>query len=178
MRKVKTMANIVQGCARVAQGKDPEGLLQASNGLRAWRQTGAVILVPTFLSMLAEAYGLFEQSDAGLMAIAEAIGVTDTTNESWWAAEIHRLNAELLMQNAAAEMDVIEGSLVRALGIARHQQARSLELRVAMSLGHLWHQQGRRVDACRVVADIYNWFSEGQNTGDLKKARALLQEWR
>jgi predicted ATPase len=171
------MAEIAQGCSRAAQTQDVEGLGQASHGVSAWRQTGAVILVPTFLSLLAEAHGVVGQPDAGLAALAEAISVADTTGESWWSAELHRVRAELLLQRAGADMDVVEDGLVRALGIARRQQARSLELRAAMSLGQLWHQHGRRADARRVVADVYHWFSQGQDTGDLREARALLAEW-
>jgi predicted ATPase len=171
------MGNIIRGCALVAQARDEAGISQAHDGLNAWRQTGAVILVPTFLSLLAEAHALVGQPDAGLAALAEALALADTSGECWWSAELHRLRGELLVQRAGADMHHAEQSFRRALEIARRQQAGSLELRAAMSLGRLWYRQERRRDARCILADVYARSSEGFDTADSEQARELLAEW-
>jgi class 3 adenylate cyclase/predicted ATPase len=171
------MGNIIRGCALVAQARDEAGISQAHDGLNAWRQTGAVILVPTFLSLLAEAHALVGQPDAGLAALAEALALADTSGECWWSAELHRLRGELLVQRAGADMHHAEQSFRRALEIARRQQAGSLELRAAMSLGGLWYRQERRRDARCILADVYARSAEGFDTADIEQARALLAEW-
>jgi class 3 adenylate cyclase/predicted ATPase len=170
------MGNIVQGCARVSQVRDEAGLLQAHDGLRAWRQTGAVILVPTFLSLIAEAHGFVGQPDLGFAALADALALADTSGECWWSAELYRLRGDLLLQQAGADMDDAEASFRRALEIARGQEARSLELRAAMSLSRLWQRQGKRAEARQMVADVRDWFTEGLNTRDLLDANTLLEK--
>ena len=168
------MGNIIQGCALVSQVRDEAGLLQAHDGLSAWRQTGAVILVPTFLSLLAEAHALVGQPDAGLDALADALALADTSGECWWSAELHRLRGDLLLQQPGADMDHAEASFRRALEIARGQQARSLELRAAMSLSRLWQRQGKRAEARQMLGEVYGWFTEGFDTRDLRDANTLL----
>ena len=96
--------------------------------------------------------------------------------ERYWEAEIHRLKGELLLTRSAENQREGETCLHKALDVARRQQAKSLELRAAMSLARLWQQQGKRVDARALLAPIYDWFSEGFDTADLQEARALLEE--
>src|SRR5258707_14891944 len=95
----------------------------------------------------------------------------------------HRLHGELLLQQAGSDATtstaakVAEGCFRQALAVARDQQARSLELRAAMSLGRLWHRLGQRQRGNEVLAPICRWFADSTDTDDLKEARALLAEW-
>ena len=117
--------------------------------------------------------------------MAEALAAVHTTGERWWEAELHRLQGELLLQSGVQrpESSVFtphaaeaEACFQRALDVARSQQAKSLELRAAMSLSHLWQRQGKRQEARDLLAPIYNWFTEGFDTADLREAEALLDE--
>ena len=94
----------------------------------------------------------------------------------WWEAEIHRLRGVLLLRQTGAPQAEVETWLQRALDVARRQEAKSLELRAAMSLARLWQQQGKRAAARELLAPLYGWFTEGFNTADLQEAKALLEE--
>jgi predicted ATPase len=96
--------------------------------------------------------------------------------ERWWAAEIHRLLGVLLLRQTETPQAEAETWLQRALDVARHQEAKSLELRAAMSLSRLWQQQGKRAEAYDLLTPIYGWFTEGFDTADLQEAQALLEE--
>ena len=98
------------------------------------------------------------------------------TGERFWEAELHRLQGDLLLQQAGSQAQTAEAEacLQRALDVARHQQAKSLELRAAISLSRLWQRQGKQAEARQVLAEIYGWFTEGFDTADLQEARALL----
>jgi predicted ATPase len=106
----------------------------------------------------------------------EALTHAETTGERWYEAELYRLKGALLLQQSSENHLEAETCFHHALAIARHQQARSLELRAATSLARLWQQQGKRQEAHDLLAPVYNWFTEGFNTLDLKEAKALLHE--
>ena len=91
-------------------------------------------------------------------------------------AELHRLEGELLLIKQGQKAGEAEDCFRKALDTARHQQAKSLELRAAMSLSRLWRQEGKRKEAHELLAPIYGWFTEGYDTSDLKEAKALLEE--
>jgi predicted ATPase len=91
-------------------------------------------------------------------------------------AELSRLKGEFLLVRSAEDHREVESSFQQAFQIARRQQAKSLELRAAMSLARLWQRQGQRAEARQLLAEIYGWFTEGFDTADLKEAKALLQE--
>ena len=162
---------ILQGWALAAQGQGEAGVAQIRQGLAAHRATGEEIERPYFLALLAEAYGAMGQADEGLAVLAEAFELVTITGERWWEAELHRLKGGLLQSAEEAET-----CFRQALAVARHQQAKSLELRAALSLSRLWQQQGKRHEACELLAPIYGWFTEGFDTVDLQEARALLEE--
>jgi predicted ATPase len=126
------------------------------------------------LTRLAEAYGNSGQAEAGLVVLAEALAVMDTTGDRRYEAEMYRLQGEFLLQQAVPDTLQAEACFQQALAVARRQQARSLELRAAMSLSRLWQRQGKRDDARELLAPIYGWFTEGFDTADLQEARALL----
>jgi class 3 adenylate cyclase/predicted ATPase len=167
---------IMRGWALAMQGQGAEGLTQLRQGLDAYRATGAEFYRPHFLSMLAEVHRSLGQPAAGLTALREALALVETTGERYYEAELHRLQGEL-QQLAAPEVSHAEACFQQALAIARGQQAKSLELRAAMSLSRLWQQQGKRDEARALLAPIYGWFTEGFDTADLQEARALLEEF-
>ena len=100
----------------------------------------------------------------------------DRHEEGWWEAEIHRLKGVFLLHQVGPDAQQAEGCLQQALALARRQQAKSLELRAAMSLSRLWQQQGKRQEAHDLLAEVYGWFTEGFDTADLQEAKALLHE--
>jgi predicted ATPase len=145
-------------------------------GLVAFRTMGSKAFIPFFLSHLARAQSELGQLEEAWRSIREAIRTVDTTKERWFEAEVLRIAGELALKsletNAAKAVSYFE----RALAVARAQQARSWELRAAMSLARLWRGQGRRADAHDLLAPVYGWFIEGFDTLDLKEAKALLDE--
>jgi predicted ATPase len=112
----------------------------------------------------------------GLRVLAEALAAAHHSGERYCEAELHRLRGELLLLQSADQYAEAEACFHQALAIARRQQARSLELRAAMSLGRLWQQQGKRMEAHALLAPIYGWFTEGFDTADLQEAKALLED--
>ena len=112
---------------------------------------------------------------SGLGALAEALAATDNHGERHGEAELYRLKGELLLAGSTKQQSEVQACFKRALAIARGQQAKSLELRAAMSLSHLWQQQGKRDEARDLLAPIYGWFTEGFDTADLQQAKALLE---
>jgi predicted ATPase len=132
--------------------------------------------LPYWLSMLAEAYGSTGQVEAGGRVLAEALTLVDTTEERWWEAELHRLKGELLLALSTDNAAQTETCFHQALDIARRQQAKSLELRGAMSLARLWQRQGKRTEAYELLAPVYGWFTEGFDTAALQEAKTLLEE--
>jgi predicted ATPase len=152
------------------------GLAQMHQGLAAWRATGAETLRPYFLSLLAEASAQVGRCEEGLTLLAEALAVTNEKGERRWKAELHRLKGEFLLARATGHDTEAETCFRQALDIARRQEAKSLELRAAMSLSRLWQQQGKRAEARQLLAPIYGWFTEGFETADLQEAKALLAD--
>jgi predicted ATPase len=107
----------------------------------------------------------------------EALAIMDTTGERYYEAELYRLKGELLLQGGEGQkVSEVEASFLQAIDVARHQQAKSLELRVAMGLAHLWQCQGKRDEARQLLTPLYGWFTEGFDTADLQEAKALLEE--
>src|SRR5262249_17792131 len=106
--------------------------------------------------------------------LAEALAMVQQSGERLWEAEIHRLQGVLLLALPGENQAEGEACVRRALDVARHQQAKSLELRATISLCGLWQQQGKRAEARQLLAEVYNWFTEGFDTADLQEARALL----
>jgi predicted ATPase len=128
------------------------------------------------LGLLAEAYGKSGQAAEGLTVLEEALALVEKTGQGVYEAELHRLQGELLLIHAVGGGDAeAEACFQQALTVAHRQSAKSLELRAAMSLARLWQQQGKRTEAYELLAPVYNWFTEGFNTADLREAKALLE---
>jgi len=185
----QAMAICLRGWALFAQGQAIEGIAQLRQGIAAWKATGAVVLMPYYLAMLAEMLGETGQTETGLAMLAEALTTADKSGERFWEAEIYRLKGELLLKDegerpvlSAPEGRNAEGEwspedcFHKAIDIARRQSGKSLELRATVSLCRLWQAQGKQEQARQLLAEIYNWFTEGFDTVDLKDARALLEE--
>jgi predicted ATPase len=145
-------------------------------GLAVWQATGARVFRPYGLALLAEAYVHVGQIEEGLTLLGEALAVAQDTGERRWEAELYRLKGEVLLACAAEHDTEAETCFRQAFDRARRQEARSLELRAAMSLSRLWRQQGQRAKAHDLLAGAYAWFTEGFDTADLREARALLDE--
>jgi predicted ATPase len=167
---------ILRGWVLAEQGQGEEGLAQMRQGLAAFRATGAEVDQPYFLGLLAEVYGKVGQAAEGLMVLAEALAAVQNTGERFYEAELYRLKGKLLLARSSENQAEAEACIRQSLDIARRQQAKSLELRTAMSLSRLWQGQGKRTEARQLLAEIYGWFTEGFDTADLKEAKALLEE--
>ena len=167
---------ILQGWAMAEQGQGAAGLAQMRHGLVAYQATGAEVFRPYYLAFLAEASGKLGQAGEGLSRSGAALAAVHKTGERFYEAELHRIHGELLLVRSAESHGKAEASLQQALRVARHQQAKSLELRAAMSLARLWQQQGKRAAAYELLAPTYGWFTEGFDTVDLQEAKALLDE--
>jgi predicted ATPase len=164
------------GWALAHQGQAQEGIEQLYQGMMAWRATGAEAHRPYFLALLAEAHGIIGQPETGLTMLTEALALVDTTGDRWYESELYRLKGALLLQQSSDNQADAETCFQQAISIARSQQAKSWELRAATSLAHLWQRQGKRQEAHDLLAPVYNWFTEGFDTLDLKDAKALLDE--
>jgi predicted ATPase len=126
-------------------------------------------------TVLADAAAHLGHPEDGLQALAEAHTLVEQQEERWWEAEVYRLRGVLLLRQPGTPQAEAETWLQRALDVAHRQEAKSLELRAAMSLSRLWQQQGKRAEAYERLAPLYAWFTEGFDTADLQEARALLE---
>jgi predicted ATPase len=158
------------------QGRGAEGVAQIRQAFSGYHNLGPGLYRPYFLGLLAEAYGQVGQPEAGVRAVAEALTLVATTEVQWWAAEVHRLKGALLVQLLNPDVSQAEACFQQALDVAHSQQAKSLELRAALSLSRLWQQQGKGYEARQLLAEVYGWFTEGFETPDLQEAKALLAE--
>jgi class 3 adenylate cyclase/predicted ATPase len=161
---------LLQGAILAMQGDAQQGIVQMQKALQDYEMTGAKLLRPYFLALLATVYNHAGQAEAGCHVLDEALRLVDTTGERWYEAELYRLKGECQQQ---AGVDS-ETSFLQALYIARQQVAKAFELRAATSLYRLWQSQGRRDEAQHLLTEIYSWFTEGFDTADLQEARALL----
>jgi predicted ATPase len=158
------------------------GIAEMRQGLTAYLATGAKRAQVSFLLGLVEAYTLSGRTQSGHDCLTEALTVMDAQSEHWCEAELYRLRGELLMQEGAGSQtqgqqgEDAQACFQQALTVAHGQQAKLLELRAAISLCRLWQQQGKREEAHDLLASVYDWFTEGFDTADLKNAKALLDE--
>ena len=132
--------------------------------------------LPWWLSNLAAAHAGLGQLDEAWRCIGEAVMLMEKTKERWYEAEVNRTAGEIALLSPEQDTEKAEAYFERALSIARQQQAKSWELRTAMSMARLWRDQGRRAEAHDLLAPVYGWFTEGFDTLDLKEANALLEQ--
>jgi predicted ATPase len=166
----------LRGWARAMQGQGEAGITQVRQGIAAWRTTGAALLVPYLCTLLADVCDHLGHPEDGLQALAEAHTLVEQHEERWWEAEVSRLRGVLLLRQTGTLRAEAETCFRQALDVARRQEAKSLELRAAISLSRLWQQQGKRLEARALLAPVYGWFTEGFDTADLQDTQALLAE--
>jgi predicted ATPase len=157
------------------QGQCEEGIAQVYQGITTLRGTGAALFVPYFCTFLVDVSAHLGHPADGLQVLAEAYTLVEQHEERWWEAEVCCLRGVLLLRQAGTPQDEAEACFQQALDVARRQQAKSLELRAAMSLARLWQQHGKRAEAHALLAPVYSWFTEGFDTADLQEAKALLE---
>lgn len=172
----RAIGGILRGGTRTALGQRGEQIDEIRQDLSAVRETGSGVWEPYFLGLLADAYALDGQVEVGLATLDEALAIAQRTGQRMVDAELHRLRGSLLLWQMGAPQAEVETCFQQALDVARRQKARSLELRAAMSLSRLWHQQGKRQEAHDLLTEVYGWFTEGFDTADLREAKALLEE--
>ncbi len=167
-----------QGCVLALTGKASEAVQMMTSGITGFRSTGATVWDPFYLSYLARAHAELGQFDDAWRYVGEAMTAVETTKERWFEAEIQRIAGEIALKSPVPDAAKAETYFERALAVARQQQAKSWELRAAMSMARLWRDQGKRHEARDLPAPVYGWFTEDFDTLDLKEAKALLDELR
>ena len=166
---------ILDGWAATCLGEIDKGIEVLRTGLEAWRETDALLWLPIFLAVEAEAHARAGRSDAAVHTIEQAIKTVNETGECWAIAEVLRVKASILSTTDRAAANEIESLLMESVEIARCQQARSWELRSVCDLARLWKSQGRKKEALKLLQSIYNKFTEGFDTPDLLEAKALIE---
>jgi DNA-binding SARP family transcriptional activator len=169
----RSWAAILVSYTLALEQPDEDRIERLRGSIFAFKASSARLRLPYYLSLLAQVYAKAGRTEEGLASIDEALMEAHTHNERWWDAELHRLRGELLFMHGADASDV-EAAILRAIEIARSQQARSLELRATMSLARLYITQNRSGDARQPLSDLYAWFTEGFETPDLQAAQLLL----
>jgi predicted ATPase len=162
--------------ARVWLGDRETGLAELRKALEAVTGQGNRIFLPFFEGLLAEIEAEADGAEGALTRISEALTLSTETGEHWTDAFLHRIRGEILLKRDPTNSAPAEEAFLTAITIAREQQARSFELRAAMSLARLWRDQGKLQQARELLAPVYGWFTEGFDTRDLKEAKALLEE--
>ena len=172
----KAYCTSMQGCLFALTGKASDAVQTISAGIAACRSTGASFFAPLSLSYVAKAYAELGQFDDAWRCIGEAKSAVETTGERWCEAEVYHVKGEIALMSPKQDVPQAETHFQRALAVSRQQQAKSWELRAAMSLARLWRDQGKPQQARELLAPVYEWFTEGFDTRDLKEAKALLHE--
>ncbi len=165
-----------QGSVLALTGRASDAVQIITSGTVAHKSNGSMCWLPLHLSHLAKAYSELGQFDSAWSCIGEAKTSIEKTNERWCEAEVCRIVGEIALKSPEPDKAKAEGYFERALSVARQQQAKSWELRAAMSMARLWRDQGKRDEARELLAPVYGWFTEGFDTRDLKEAKALLDE--
>jgi class 3 adenylate cyclase/predicted ATPase len=165
-----------QGCVLTLTVKASSAAQMIASGIAAARLTGSTIRIPMYLSYLARAHAQLGNFDEARRCLGEAIMLVATSKEKWCDADIHRIGGEIELMSPERDIAKTEAHFERALAVARAQQAKSWELRAAMSMARLWRDQGKRHEARDLLAPVCGWFTEGFDTFDLKQAKALLDE--
>jgi predicted ATPase len=168
------LGKVFRGDALARQGEFAEGIAQMREGIAELRSIGTLFSVPSFFPALASACARSGNVGDGLAALEEGLAMVQKGGDQFSLPEIHRVKATLLLARSAADRDTAEAAFREAIDVARGQQARLLELRAATSLAGLWGDNGSRGPARELLAPVYEAFTEGFDTPDLRDAKALL----
>ena len=178
----QALATMTRGWALIEQGWEEEAIEQMRQGLAAHQATGANLMCPHFLALLAEALAKTRQPGEGLHVLEEALEIAFRTGERSYEAELYRLKGERLLTqfkgHAQADRSLTdaEDCFNQSIRIAQRQKAKSLELRAAKSAARLYQHQRKRKEARDILAPVYESFTEGFDTADLREAKTLLAE--
>ena len=170
----KAFGTMNQARVLALSGKASDAIHTFVSGIAASLSTRATLFMPLHLSHLGREYAEVGQFDDAWRCIGEALTAVETNRERWFEAEVHRISGEIALLSPDPDTAKAQAYFERALAVARQQHAKSWELRAAMSMARLWRDQGERNEARNLLAPVYNWFTEGFNTRDLKEAKALL----
>ena len=170
----KAFGVVFQGWVLALTGKAPDAIQLIASAITALRSTGTTLLVPLDLSNLARAHAALGQFDDAWRRVGEAMTAVEATKERWAEAEVNRIAGVIALKSREPNAAKAEAYFERALAVAREQQAKSWELRVATSMARLWRDQGKPDEARDLLAPVYGWFTEGFGTLDLNEAKALL----
>jgi class 3 adenylate cyclase/tetratricopeptide (TPR) repeat protein len=176
--QVLALATQCRGAALALQGQLDEGMAQMQQGLEAFRATGAEMHLTWYLSNLAWTYGQAGQVEAGWSVLAEALTFANEREEHFVRAWLYCIQGTLLLQRHPLDAQQAEACFQQALDVARRQQAKSWELRAAMSLARLWQRQGKPGEAHRLLAETYGWFTEGLIPPIYRRRRHCWRSWR
>ena len=168
-------ARAQRGWALAWMGDPAEGLEMMRRGLEAWHRSGTVCFVPFWQAHIAEIILKLGRIDEARLLLNDTLRTAEETGHRMWEPELHRLSGELLLSQAADATEV-EQAFEQALSVAKQQEAKSLELRAAVSLARFWARTGNRERTRQLLSSTYEWFSEGFDTRDLRQAKALLEE--
>jgi predicted ATPase len=171
----KAFGIVFQGDVFALTGKASDATHMISSGISAIRSTGSTLFIPLHLSYLTRAYAQTNIEEAR-RSIDEALTLIERTEDRWCQAEVTRVAGEIALQSPECDTSKAEAYFECALAVARRQQAKSWELRAAMSLARLWRDQGKVQQARELLAPVYGWFTEGFDTRDLKETKVLLDE--
>ena len=172
----KTVGMMNRGAVLALTGKASDAVYLITSGLTTFRSMRGKLFTPFYLSYLAHAHAQLGHLDDAWRLIGEAMTEVQTTKERWYEADIHRIAGEVALMSPKPDAAKAEAHYERALAISRAQHAKSLELRAAMSKARLWRDAGKRLQAHDLLAPVYGWFTEGFDTLDLRRAKALLNE--
>ncbi|MCH8844795.1 MAG: tetratricopeptide repeat protein, partial [SAR324 cluster bacterium] len=162
------------GWALAQEGEIEEAIATTRDSLDRLRESGSMILTPTYLGVLADMLAKAGRPEEGLEQIGQALAQVEELGERWHEAELHRIKGEILLK--LEKPDEAQASFQKAIAVAQSQEAKGWELRAATSLARLWQGQDKGSQARDLLAPVYGWFTEGFDTADLKDAKALLEE--
>jgi adenylate cyclase len=168
------LITFLHGWSLCEQGQVVDGVARMRTGFEDALATGHKTSRPMYCALLAEAYGKIGQLEEASRMLVDALDAIEGGGQRYYEAETYRFKGELHLREANSDVEQAVACFQRAVDVARRQQAKSWELRAAMSLARLWADHGRRADAHDLLAPVYGWFTEGFETRDLKDAKALL----
>ncbi|MBV8360280.1 MAG: hypothetical protein JO189_20445, partial [Deltaproteobacteria bacterium] len=171
-----TLGHFIHGSAWIELGQLHRGIAELEKAFADCRRIGGTPRQQYYMSLIAYAYARMGQSEKGLSMLNEALTEIERTGEKVDQAEMLRLKGEILLMQDSTKMAEAEACFRAALEVARAQEAKWWELRATVSLAGLLAKQGRREEAWAMLAEIYNWFTEGFDLPDLKEAKTLLDE--
>jgi tetratricopeptide (TPR) repeat protein len=171
-----SVAKAFSACARLQETPTKSTLGELSEIVRGFLSQDTKFMSPIFLASLADGYGRIGEIETALEKIADALALIEISGEREREAELLRLKGELLQKRSHPNLSEAEACLREAIEVARRQEAKMFELRATTSLAHLLAGQERREEARAMLAELYNWFTEGFDAADLKDAKALLDE--